>query len=167
MTIWPSNGTNLEAVEIVERLKERGYFGREFETQKASARLQHAARLGERPIDMGDVAQPEADRIEVDAAVGHRKPLGIGAHPFDPGQNSLIERAGAADREHRLADIADDGPALRGPPLGKTRQGAQCDVAGAAGDIEQTLARTRLELATISSFHQRWMPALIKSFIRS
>jgi hypothetical protein len=29
----------LEAVEIVERLKERVYFGREFQTQKASARL--------------------------------------------------------------------------------------------------------------------------------
>src|SRR5712671_5275606 len=121
----------LEAEEVVERLKRRGDFGREFETHKAPARFEHAARLGESRIDPSDVTQSEADRVEIDAAVGHREPLGIGAHPFDPLQNSLVESSGASDRQHRLADVADHGAAIGAPSSGKARQGAHGDVAGA------------------------------------
>ena len=141
----PEQRHELEAVEVIERLKKRGDFGREFETHKASARFEHAARLGERRIDASDVTQSEADRVKIDAAVGHREPLGIGAHPFDPRQNSLVESSGASDREHRLVDVANDGAAVRSPRSSKARQGAQSDIAGAAGDIEQALARTRLQ----------------------
>src|ERR1700752_3659243 len=79
----PEHRHDLEAVEVIERLKERRNFGREFETQKASARFQHAARLGESGIDSSDVTQSEADRIEIDAAVTDWEPLGVGAQPFD------------------------------------------------------------------------------------
>ena len=81
------------------------------------ARLQHAARLGERRVDPGDVPQPEADRVEIDAAVGHWEPLGVGAQPLDTVEYPLVESASASDREHRLADIADDDASVRGDLL--------------------------------------------------
>ena len=61
---------DLETVKVIERLKERSNLRREFQTHKASARFEHAARLGESRIDPSDVTQSEADRVEIDASVG-------------------------------------------------------------------------------------------------
>src|SRR6267378_4248203 len=108
---------DLEAVEVVKRLEEGGDLGGEFEAEKMPARLQDAARLGERRVDPGDVSQPEADRVEIDAAVGYGEPLGVGAQPLDTVEYPLVESASASDREHRLADIADDGASVRGDLL--------------------------------------------------
>src|SRR5262252_673042 len=147
----------LEAVNIVERLQERIDFRSEFEAEEAPAGLQHAARLGKRHIDTGDVPQPEPNRVEIDAAVGHGKPFGIGAHPLDSVENALIEGTRAANREHRRARIANNGSTLHHRPvLQEVGQGAQCDVAGTAGDIEKTLAGTRLQ----PCYHLRLPPAV-------
>src|SRR6516165_5375938 len=135
-----------KAVEVVKGLKKRRDGGGEFEAEKMATRLQHAARLGERSVDPGNVPQPETDRVEIDAALGHRKPFGVGAQPLDPGENSPVESASATYREHRFADIADGNASIGGlPARDEVRQGAQCDVTSAARHVEKTLTPTRLE----------------------
>ena len=139
----PDQRQDLKAVEIVGGCKPRRHGRGEFEAEEPPARLQHAARLGERALDVGDVAQAEGDRVEVDAAVGKGQRLGIAAQPLDPREDAVVDRAGAADLEHLLIDVADDDVAalLWIEPL----QRAAGDVAGAAGDIDQQLARPRRE----------------------
>ncbi len=110
----PEQRHDMKAVEIVERLQQRRHFGGEFEAHEPSARLQHPPRLGERRLDMGHVAQAEGDRIEIEAALGEGQPLGVGAQPLDAVEDALVERAGAADLEHTLVGVADDGAALDG-----------------------------------------------------
>src|SRR6516164_1148194 len=148
---------DLKAVEVVKWLKEGGNLGGEFQAKKMPTRLQHTFRLGEREIETGDIPQPETDRVEIDTAVGHRKPFGIGAQPLDPAENPLVESPGASDREHRLADIANENASAFGVLVrNEARQGAQCDIAGTAGDIEKTLPRTRLQ----PGHHLRFPPAV-------
>src|SRR6516162_5534815 len=102
----PEQRHDPEAVEIVKRLEERRNFRGELETQKPAAGFEHAPRFGECVIDPGDVPQAKGDRVEIDAAVGHWKPFGIGADPFDAGEDAFVERPGASDFEHLLAGVA-------------------------------------------------------------
>src|SRR5215469_7811352 len=99
---------DIEAVHIVQWLEERCDFGSEFETQKTTTGFERTTRLRKCQIDPRDVPQSKGDGVEIDAAIDHRKPLGIGAHPFDPRQDPLIESTGASDFEHSLAGITDD-----------------------------------------------------------
>ena len=118
---------------------------------------------------MGHVAQPERDRIEIEAAVGEGQPLGIGRQPFDAAEDAPVERAGAADLEHALVGVADDGAALGGiAGFGhEPRQRAQAmSPVPPATSIRRWPGRG-FSHATISAFHNRWMPPLIRSFIRS
>ncbi len=95
----------------------------------------------------------ETNSVEVDAAVGDRQPLGIGAHPLDACEDPLIERAGAPDRQHRLADIANQGASLNGGLVrNEALEGTQCDVSGAASDIEKILAWARRQPGHHSGF---------------
>src|SRR5215469_4538868 len=134
-----------EAVEIVQRLQKRRDFGHELETHEAATGTEYAACLGERCIDLGNVSQPESDRIKIDGAVRGRKPFSVGAHPFDSGQYPLVERAGAAQFEHPLAGVADQHPTGRLLRRSKPLQRAHRDVPRAAGNVEQNLARPRLQ----------------------
>src|SRR5579875_3329791 len=130
-----------ETVEIVERLQRRDHGGGEFEGEKAASGLQDAPRLGERRRDPRDIAQPEGDRVKIETAIGERQPLGVGDEPYDAREYAAVERAGAPNRQHSLADIADDGAAAA-----FRRQSRQCpqrDIAGAAGDVDEALARPR------------------------
>jgi len=110
------------------------------------ARLQYTPHLAECGIDAGDIPQPEPDRVKIDAAVRHRKSLGIGTHPLDPVENPLVDGAGASDREHCFADITNDRATASGIFFrNEARHGAQCDIAGTTGDIEETLPCARLQ----------------------
>src|SRR5438309_8879037 len=97
-------------------------------------------------MEPSDVSQPESDRVEVGAAVGGRKSLGIGAHPLDARQDSQIESAGPPEGQHLLAGIVDNDLSRGGPAeRSKVRQGTQRNISGATGDIEQYLAGTRVQ----------------------
>src|SRR6185437_2087230 len=102
--------------------------------EEAAPRLQDAPRLGERRVEPRHVAQPEGDRIGIDAARRDRQPLGIAAQPLDAGDAATVDGAVAADAQHRLVDVADDdGAALA---LAAAAEDGERDVAGAAGDVE-------------------------------
>src|SRR5271154_6874304 len=136
----------MKAVEVVERLQQRPYLGGEFQTHETTARLQNTPRLGECDLDAGHVAQPKRDRVEIEAALGEGQPLGVCAKPLDAVEYALVERAGASDLEHALVGIADaaDRAAFDYRALwNEVRQCPQCDVAGAAGYVDQQLARAR------------------------
>src|SRR6516164_6398149 len=137
---------DMKAVQIVKWLEERCDFGGEFETKKATAGLQRTTRLGKRRIDPGNVPQAKGDGVQISALVGYRKALCIGADPFDPRQDPLVESTGASDFEHSLARVADDDTLDRGYLLGsEARESAQSDVASAPCDIEKNLTGTRLQ----------------------
>src|SRR6185503_8683706 len=107
----------------------------------APARTQHAARLGERRGDVRDIAQAERDGISIDAAIADRQTLGIAAQPLDAGEAAPIDGAVAAAPHHALIDVADHGARAAAGAI----EEAEGDVAGAAGDVEQRLARARIE----------------------
>ncbi len=95
---------------------------------------------------MGHVAQPKGDRIKLETAVGKRQLLGIGGKPLQTKENALVERPRTANLEHSLIDIADYGAALGGDAglRYQARQRPQGDIAGAAGNVEQSLTRAWL-----------------------
>src|SRR3546814_16736310 len=97
-----------------------------------SSDLRFAQRLG----DVGDVPDPERDRIGVEEAVGELERFGIGLGPHQPVDPALL-RAIHADFQHRRVDVRDgDGGARSREPEG--------DVAGAARHIENLLTGARL-----------------------
>src|SRR6185312_760674 len=78
----------------------------EFQAVVAAARLQNAIRLAERPVDVGDVAQSESDRIGVERAVGKRQLLGIAGRPGEAAQQAAIDGAVTAYAQHGGVDVA-------------------------------------------------------------
>src|SRR5262249_25410177 len=116
----------------------------EFETEEAATGLEDTASLGEGQVDVRDIAQAKGDGDRIDAARLDGKPLGIADDPFDALQHAVVERAVAADRQHGLRQITDDGEAIR-PLAGEPVEAAQRDVAGPARDVEQGLARPWIE----------------------
>ena len=112
--------------------------------RKRPARLQHAVRLGERPVHPGDVADAEGDGRRVEAVVGEGQRFGVAASPVEAGEEAAVDGAVAADLEHRRIGVAH-----RDPPRGQVRprrprpaplERAERDIAGAARDVEQILS---------------------------
>src|SRR3546814_907828 len=98
---------DVEAVEVVGLRQRRIAHFREFQAQKAPARLQHAIRFAQRDVDMGDIADAKGNRIGIDRAVGQGQRLGIHACPVEPGQPALVDGAVAALLQHGGIDIGD------------------------------------------------------------
>src|SRR3546814_9846664 len=67
---------------------------------KTAARLQHAARLGQRLFHVRNVAQTEGDAVGGDRAVGQRQAFGVAANPRETLHQATVDGAVAADRQH-------------------------------------------------------------------
>ena len=93
-------------------------------------------RLAERRRDIGDVADAESDRIGVEEAIGEGQRLGVGLGP-DEAVDAAFLRALHAHFEHRRIDV-------RHRHARAVALEAEGDVAGAAGHVEDLLARARL-----------------------
>src|SRR5208282_2395362 len=98
-------GDEREGVALVKLGQERDGDAAEFEAEEAPAGLEHAPHLLERRADVGHVAQPERDRVGIDAAIGDGKRLGVADEPVDAGELAAVERPVAAPAHHRLIDV--------------------------------------------------------------
>ena len=117
----------------------------ELETDEPAAGLQYPPGLPQRGADVGHIADAEGDRIGVGAGVRQRQALGVADGPADLGRRALFP----ARRDH-LGIVVDDvdgrivaAPALLGGP-GQFGVAAG-HVAGAAGHVEDHLARLRVQ----------------------
>ena len=63
-------GDDAEGLELVQRVEARHLLGREFETEKMPARLQHPVNLRERKFDPRHVADAEGDRSGIEGFIG-------------------------------------------------------------------------------------------------
>ena len=129
---------HVERVGIVDRIEARHVDLGEFETQEVAARLEHAARFRERPLDARHVANAEGDAVGVEGLVREGQFLGVGLDEVDAagigGPRSL-----ATDPQHVAVDVEHGDMRLR-PALVEKPEG---DIAGAAGDVEMA-ERARL-----------------------
>ena len=123
----PKNGSAALGIGVVEAAERRRRHLAELQAVEAAARLQHAMRLAQRLVDVGDVAQAEGDRVGVERAVGERQGLGIARRPGEARQQPAIDGAVAADRQHRRVDVADrDVGPLALPAAGGGRRYRRC-----------------------------------------
>src|SRR6185437_16495116 len=100
--------------------------------------------LAERPVDVGDVAQSESDRIGVERAVGKRQLLGIAGRPGEAAQQAAIDGAVTAYAQHGGVDVAYRDVSALAALLLHALQEPKGDVAGTASHVEQLLARPRV-----------------------
>ena len=117
-----------DAVEP-ERVEGPGEAARlgDLEDRDPAARLQHAAELAEREVEVGDVADAEADGCRVEGLVGEREREQVALHPVE---RRLAARAG----EHALREVEPGDPVRARLEIGDR------EVAGAAGRVEHTVA---------------------------
>ena len=124
---------HLEREHVIKAIEPGHLDGGEFQTEEAAAWLEHAIGLGQREIDPRYVANAESDRICVEAAVGEGERFRIAFDEIDLGLEMVLRGALAAYLQHPGIDVADGGMEARACRLG----GAERDVAGAAGNVEQ------------------------------
>src|SRR6266566_3410828 len=135
---------HLERKQIINPIQPGNVDGREFQAQQSATVLEHAKRFVECEIDPGHVADAERDGVAVEMAVRESQRFRIALDE----RHALVEMsrrgARAADSEHVGIDVAYRGPKARARRLG----GAERDVTGAAGDVEQRkwrIAARRIE----------------------
>ena len=117
-------------------------------------------RLGERRGDVGDVPDAEGDRVGVEAPVGEAQRLGILLAQTRPSMPRFFARSTPTSSMSGLMSATVTSAPRRGH--------AEGDVAGAAGHVEDRLARARPHPADEArpSTAGAWPPD-IRSFIRS
>ena len=130
---------DLEGVEVVEAVEQRHLAGRELQAQEAPTGPRDAIGLGQRPVDVRDVADAEGDGIGVERLVGERQGLGVADGEGDAPAQPRVGQALAAHLHHRRIDVAQHGAAAG--PAGL--EDAARDIAGAAGDVDQVEAARR------------------------
>src|SRR6266516_1891168 len=135
---------HLERKQIINPIQPGHVDGGEFQAQQSATVLEHAKRFVEREIDPRHVADAERNGVAVEMAVRESQRFRI---TLDE-RHALVEMprrgARAADSEHIGIDVAYRGPKARARRPG----GAERDVAGAAGDVEQRkwrIAARRIE----------------------
>ena len=129
-----------EREQVIEPIEPGHVDGGKFQAQEAPAGPQHAIGFLERAIDPRHVADAEGDRVAVEAAVGEGQLLGVALDKRHAVVEMAFGGAVAADREHVGIDVADGGAETR---AGRFR-GAEGNVAGAAGDVEQCVGAVAL-----------------------
>ena len=101
--------------------------------------LQDPGHLAQAAVEVGEVADAEADgdRVEALAVVGKLERVG----PLEADAvGAALGRLLAGEVEHRLGEVAADHVAARGDPAGQLQR----QVAGAAADVERRVAGAEL-----------------------
>jgi hypothetical protein len=129
----------LSNVGIVHFLEPRPHRGREFEAEEPAAALQHAVGFAQRGGNVRHVPDAERDRVGIERPIGEGQDLGVGLRPYET-LDATLAGAAHADLQHRRVDIRDR------HRRAATRK-AEGDVAGAAGHVEDVLARAGLHPA--------------------
>jgi hypothetical protein len=106
--------------------------------REAPARGEHAADLGERGGPVREELQALLAQHEIEAAVRVGQRLGVAFAPVDG--EPLVPALLARDGEHRRVQVDAEHGACRA----QLRRDAPRDHAGAAGQVEDALARSRL-----------------------
>ena len=159
----PHPGQDAEGIEIVELLQQRQDHLAEFQAEETPAGPQHAARLGQGLVDLGDIAQPEGDGIGIDAAVGQRQGLGIPATQSIP---AMIPRSMARSRPtSSMAGVRSQTTTRPPAPALARKRWAISPVPPATS--RSTSPGRGSSQSIRSAFHRRWMPPDIRSFMRS
>src|SRR5216684_1265742 len=138
-------GQGAAGIGIVGAADRRRCHLAELQAIEAAAGLQHAMRLTQRLVDIGDVAQAEGDGVAIERTVGKRQVLGIARRPGEPFQQPAIGGTVAADRQHRGVDVADRYIGPIATPLHLAPQDAEGDVARAARHVEELFAGPRMQ----------------------
>ena len=123
-------------MEVVDRPEPLRLDLRELQHQRAPADFQHPTHLAQGSSLVGDVAQAEGDRDQVEAGVRERQRFGIELHVAQAAHQPAIGQAVAADAEHRRIDVAEHHLAGLADALVHQRG----DIAGAAGQVEHAIA---------------------------
>ncbi len=123
----PSRGDDAVEPEREER-PQRPARARDLEDREPAARTQHAPELGQGALEVGDVADTEADRGGVERPRLERQGEQVS---LDPAQRGCLP-AGAL--EHPRREVEAGHGHRPGPPVGEG------EVAGAAGRVEDVVA---------------------------
>src|SRR5262249_45572729 len=133
-------GDHPEREQVIEPV-EAGYIDAgKFQAEEAAARLQHAIGFLQRAVDPRYVADAEGDGVAVEGAVGKGELLRIALDEGDAVVEMALLSTVAADREHVGIDVADGRPKTFAGRL----RGAEGDIAGAAGNIQQRVRAVAL-----------------------
>src|SRR3989442_2064962 len=129
-------GEHASEIEEVQGAQRREAGGRELEHHETGARLQDAVRLAQPLVQIGEIADAEADGGPVERRVRERQLQGVGGD----GRGARGRGLAAAPRQHRDDEVgADDAPA---EALGAGGRGRQVQRAGA--EVEGDAVGSRL-----------------------
>ena len=98
----PHRRDRVEGIEVVDPVEHRRGNLTELEAEEASARLEDAPSFGQRPLDLGHVADAEGDRVGVEPPVGKGQRLRVAldeAQSVGPACGPPLRRAALADLE--------------------------------------------------------------------
>src|SRR3546814_7190163 len=98
-------GDDLVRIGVVDLRESGPQGGREFEAEKTPAALEHAVRFAQRLGDVGDVPDPERDRIGVEEAVGELERFGIGLGPHQPVDPALLRAIRSEEHTSELQSL--------------------------------------------------------------
>jgi hypothetical protein len=119
-------------IGIIKRIEPRHIDMGEFEALKLAARFQDSESLGERPVDVSDVADAESDRVGIEALLGERQRFGIGDDEMAALAKSFAMGA-LGSLIHHLCRNVGNRDLCAGAPRSCDPEG---DVAGSSCDIE-------------------------------